>query len=93
MPATWADGANLYTASCTSIDFDLPTYTVDVSINGGSPVARTLSYPAFPECDFATVSEDLMDLFYIGVAFIVVVVLARLLFNVFVPSRRSDDPL
>lgn len=90
---TWADGASVYTSSCTSTDFTQSTYDLCVSLDGGPCTVKTLSYPAFPPCDYGDVHQDLMALWSLGLAAIVAVLLAKWLYSIFSPARRSDDPL
>jgi len=91
--AQWGDGASVVHASCTSTDFTLTDMVLCVRVDGGACTARTVAYPVFPDCSFSDSHADMTALFGLGLGLIVTVFLAKWIYNIFAPSRRSDDPL
>lgn len=82
-------GTDLYTAACTSTDFDLATYVVTVQLNDAPGTAYTLSYPAFALCEHTYSAE--LSLLWMGAALLLFVTLFgfKHLYNLF--SGRLDE--
>jgi hypothetical protein len=79
----WGSGATIYTSECTNANVTGSTYTLTRYTNGGSAANQTHTYPAFPDCSYASPTDLNMDFFYAALSFLVVVWCASLLYRKF----------
>lgn len=86
----WGFGPSLVSASCTSTDYDLVTYSVTLCQDETSCITQVRPYPPFPECDYASAVETSNELFVAALAVFAAVLAAKWLYSKFDPMRQGD---